>query len=131
MKQNLGNRFLKPEYSREVEFGIDGIIKDRYSFQLSRAKQRTTDQLILVPLAGFFGYANQWQNAGTVEGNTWEATFEAQVVRRPNFTWRAGLVADRSRNKITEFNRSCFTTSTPSATAAPVRRWAPCTASAS
>ena len=31
---------------------------------------------------------------------------------RPNFTWRAGLVADRSRNKITEFNRSCFTTLT-------------------
>jgi hypothetical protein len=112
VKANLGNRFLKPEYSKETEFGIDAIIKNRYSFQLSRAKQVTTDQLILIPLAGYFGYANQWQNAGTITGNTWEGTFEAQLVRKPNFTWRAGIVADRSRNKITEFNRSCFTTNT-------------------
>jgi len=112
VKQNLGNRFLKPEYSREVELGIDAIIRNRISIQLSRAQQQTSDQLLLIPLAGFFGYANQWQNAGTVEGNTWEGTIEAQLVRRPNFTWRSGLVGDRSRNRITEFNRSCFTTNT-------------------
>ena len=112
VKQNLGNRFLKPEFSKETEIGIDAIINNRYSVQLSRANQTTTDQLILIPLAGFFGYANQWQNAGTVTGNTWEATFEAQLVRKPNFTWKAGLVADRSRNRITEFNRPCFTTNT-------------------
>jgi TonB-linked SusC/RagA family outer membrane protein len=112
VKQNLGNRFLKPEFSKETEFGIDAIIKNRYSIQLSRARQVTTDQLILIPLAGYFGYANQWQNAGTVTGNSWEGTFEAQLVRKPNFTWRAGLVADRNRNRITEFNRSCFTTNT-------------------
>ena len=112
VKQNLGNRSLKPEYSREVEVGLDAIIKDRYSIQLSRAQQKTTDQLLLIPLAGFFGYANQWQNAGTVEGTTYEGTLEAQVIRRPNFTWRTGIVADRSRNRITEFDRSCFTTGT-------------------
>lgn len=112
VKANLGNKFLRPEYSKETEFGIDAIIKNRYSLQLSRARQKTTDQLILIPLAGYFGYANQWQNAGTVTGNTWEGTFEAQVIRRPNFTWRTGFVADRSRNRITEFNRSCFVTGT-------------------
>lgn len=112
VKQNLGNKFLRPEYSKETEIGIDAIIKNRYSFQLSYARQTTTDQLLLVPLAGYFGYANQWRNAGTVTGNTLEGTFEAQLVRKPNFTWRAGLVADRSRNKITEFNLPCFTTGT-------------------
>lgn len=112
VKQNLGNRFLKPEFSKETEYGIDAIIRNRYSIQLSRARQVTTDQLILIPLAGYLGYANQWQNAGTVTGNSWEGTFEAQLVRKPNFTWRAGLVADRNRNRITEFNRSCFTTNT-------------------
>jgi TonB-linked SusC/RagA family outer membrane protein len=112
VKANLGNRLLRPEYSKETEFGIDAIIRNRYSLQISRARQKTTDQLILIPLAGYFGYANQWQNAGTVTGNTWEGTFEAQVIRRSNFTWRTGLVADRSRNRITEFNRPCFTTQT-------------------
>ena len=112
VKANLGNRRLKPEYSRETEIGIDAIIKDRYSLQLSYARQKTTDQLILIPLAGFFGYANQWQNAGTVTGNTYEATFEAQIIRTPRFTWRSGLVFDRSRNTITEFDRPCYTTGT-------------------
>jgi len=112
VKQNLGNKFLRPEYSKETEVGIDAIVKDRYSVQLSYARQVTTDQLLLVPLAGYFGYANQWRNAGTVTGNTLEGTFEAQLVRKPNFTWRTGLVADRSRNQITEFNLPCFTTGT-------------------
>lgn len=112
VKQNLGNRFLRPEFSKETEIGIDAIIRNRYSLQISRARQTTTDQLLLIPLAGYFGYANQWQNAGTVTGNSWEGTFEAQVIRKPNFTWRTGIVADRNRNRITEFNRPCFTTNT-------------------
>jgi TonB-linked SusC/RagA family outer membrane protein len=112
VKQNLGNRFLRPEFSKETEIGIDAIIKNRYSLQISRARQTTTDQLLLIPLAGYFGYANQWQNAGTVTGDSWEGTFEAQVIRKPNFTWRTGIVADRNRNRITEFNRPCFTTNT-------------------
>lgn len=112
VKQNLGNRLLKPEESEETEYGIDAIIKDRVSVQVSYASQITTDQLILIPLAGYLGFANQWQNAGTVTGNTLEATIEADIVKGSNFSWRAGLVADRSRNKITEFNRTCFTTGT-------------------
>lgn len=112
VKQNLGNRFLRPERSEETELGVDLIVKNRYSAQLSYARQVTSDQLILIPLAGFAGFANQWQNAGTVTGNTFELTLEADIVRKPNFTWRAGLVADRSRNRITEFDRTCFRTQT-------------------
>jgi len=109
-KLTLGNKFLKPEHATETEVGIDAIFNQRYSLQLSYAKNRVVNQLIQIPLAGFFGYISQWQNAGTVEGNTIEGTLEAQLVRRPTFTWRLGLVGDRSRNKITEFNRSCFST---------------------
>ena len=55
---------------------IDAIFRDRYSFQLSFVRNRVVDQLIQIPLAGFYGYEFQWQNAGTVEGNSVEATFE-------------------------------------------------------
>lgn len=111
-KLTLGNKFLKPEQAKETEIGIDMIVKERYSLQLSYARSRVVDQLVQIPLAGFYGYTSQWQNAGTVEGNTVEATIEAQLVRNKNVSWRMGLVADRSRNKITEFNRSCFQTNT-------------------
>src|SRR5690606_5495521 len=112
VKQTLGNRFLKPELATETEVGVDMIFRDRYSLQLSYADSKVEDQLILIPLAGMYGYTSQWQNAGTVEGKTWEATLEAQIAQTPNFSWRLGLVADRTRNKITEFDRSCFTTGT-------------------
>ncbi|MHB1224172.1 MAG: SusC/RagA family TonB-linked outer membrane protein [Gemmatimonadaceae bacterium] len=112
VKETLGNKFLKPELATETELGVDMIVNDRYSLQLSYARSRVEDQLVAIPLAGMFGYTSQWQNAGTVEGNTFEATVEAQIVRSPTLSWRMGLVADRTRNKITEFDRSCFTTNT-------------------
>jgi hypothetical protein len=31
------------------------------------------------------------------------------MIRKPTLSWRLGLVADRTRNKITEFNSPCFT----------------------
>ncbi len=111
-KVTLGNRFLKPELATEIEYGIDAIIKERFSVQLSYATTRVEDQLVEIPLAGMFGYSSQWQNAGTMEGNTIEGTIEAQMVTTSKFSWRLGLVGDRSRNKITEFDRSCFTTNT-------------------
>jgi TonB-linked SusC/RagA family outer membrane protein len=114
-KSTLGNRFLKPERTTEQEFGIDAIIRNRFSVQLSHARQTTEDQLIAVPLPAAFGFSSQWQNAGTVVGTTWEATFEAAVVDRANLRWSLGLVADRSRHEITEFNRRCFRTGSGSA----------------
>jgi hypothetical protein len=112
VKQNLGNKFLKPEHATETELGVDAIFKDRFSIQIAYAKNRVVDQLIQIPLAGFYGYASQWQNAGTIEGNTLEGTLEAQIIQRPSLSWRVGLVADRSRHTVTEFDRSCFTTNT-------------------
>jgi TonB-linked SusC/RagA family outer membrane protein len=114
-KGNLGNRFLRPERATEQEFGLDMIVRDRYSVQLSHARSRTEDQLIAIPLPGAFGFNNQWQNAGTVEGTTWEATVEAAVIERPEFSLRLGFVADRSNHEITEFNRACFRTGPSSA----------------
>jgi TonB-linked SusC/RagA family outer membrane protein len=114
-KETLGNRFLKPERSTEQEFGIDAIVRDRVSIQLSHARTTTEDQLIAVPLPAGFGFSTQWQNAGTVEGNTWEGTIEAAIMERADLRWTLGFVADRSRHEITEFNRRCFRTGTASA----------------
>ena len=107
-KENLGNEDLKPEYATETEVGLDVIFKNKYSLQLSYANSVIEDQLLQIPLPAASGYEAQWQNAGTVEGNTFEATLEAQLIQRPDLTWRLGVVADRSRNEITEFDRSCY-----------------------
>lgn len=112
VKETLGNRFLKPEHSTETELGIDAIIRNRYSVQLTYARSKVVDQLIQIPLAGFYGYTLQWQNAGTVTGRTLEASLEAQLLQRRDLSWRMGLVTDRTRHEITQFERSCFSRNT-------------------
>jgi TonB-linked SusC/RagA family outer membrane protein len=103
----LGNRFLKPEHSLEQEVGVEMVALGRYALTLNYATQITRDQLVNVPLPSLFGFSSQWQNAGTVEGNTYEATFETLLVDRPGLRWSATLIGDRSRNTITEYDRPC------------------------
>jgi TonB-linked SusC/RagA family outer membrane protein len=107
-KSTLGNRFLKPELATEQEFGIDAIFGGRISAQIVYATQTTEGQIINMPQPAITGYPLQKINSGTVSGNTWEASIEAQLLNRRNLTWTTGLVADRSKSKIDSWNRSCF-----------------------
>ena len=107
-KNTLGNKDLKPEHTTEQEMGIDMIFNDRYSLQLTYATQVTKDQIIQIPLPAMFGYVSQYANTGVQSGHTYEATLEAQIINRPGFNWSTTLVADRSRSRIDEWNRSCF-----------------------
>jgi TonB-linked SusC/RagA family outer membrane protein len=109
-KETLGNPLLKPERSTELEYGLDMLAFDRLSVQLTYANNTIRDQLILIPQFAGIGYPFQWQNAGTLKGNTFEATLEARLIAREGLSWRAGLVFDRSRHRITEFDRPCFRT---------------------
>jgi hypothetical protein len=103
----LGNIFLKPEKTTEQEIGIDAVAFERFSLALTYAKQRTEDELVQVPLPSVFGFGTQWQNAGTIEGQTVEGTLEARIIERPSMRWTTTLIADRSRNKIVEYDRPC------------------------
>jgi TonB-linked SusC/RagA family outer membrane protein len=105
----LGNPFLKPEKSTEQEFGIDMVALGRLSLQLTYATQRTTDELVQVPLPRVFGFTSKWENAGTIEGHTYEATLEARILEQRDLRWSVNLIADRSRNKIAAYDRPCHT----------------------
>lgn len=106
-KATLGNVALKPELARETEFGLDAIFLDRFSLQLSYAHTLTKDQLIELPLSAPYGFEERWINAGTVEGRTIEGTFEAELMSSADMRWSATFIADRSRHKITEYDRFC------------------------
>jgi TonB-linked SusC/RagA family outer membrane protein len=105
----LGNPFLKPEKATEQEFGVDLVALERYSLQLTYATQRTVDQLVQVPLPRIFGFGTKWENAGTVEGHTYEATLEARLIDNQALRWSVNVIGDRSRNTITEYDRPCHT----------------------
>jgi TonB-linked SusC/RagA family outer membrane protein len=107
-KGTLGNRFLRPEHTTENELGLRAVIDDRVSIDLSYVRTRTRDQIVPVALPGPYGFNTQWRNAGTIAGRTYEATIEAQLIRRRNFSWRANLVVDRNRHRVERFDRPCY-----------------------
>ncbi len=109
-KGNLGNKDLKPEFATENEYGIDLIAAGRISLGVTYANTDVQDQLLLVPLAGYFGFSNQWRNAGRLKTNTWEATLQASVIQTRDINWNFNFVWDRTRQKITEFNLPAFRT---------------------
>jgi TonB-linked SusC/RagA family outer membrane protein len=107
-KGGLGNTNLKPEFTMERDFGVDMIFNHKYSLSLSYITAHTEDLILNVPLPAVTGYATQTVNTGNMDGHTYEATFEAQVINNPNLSWNMSFVADRSRSEIADWNRSCY-----------------------
>lgn len=107
-KITLGNKDLKPAFSRETEVGFDAGFFNNYSFEYSYSKKRTTDEIIKVPLSAAAGYQYQWQNAGTLSGYSHEAALNAVLLSKKDYFWRLGVTADRTRQKIEDLKVGPF-----------------------
>jgi TonB-linked SusC/RagA family outer membrane protein len=100
---NLGNKDLKPEFSKEQEVGMDlSVLNYKAILSLTYAQTTTEDQILQVPQAAFTGFSSQWRNAGTLESKTWEATVDLRLVERPSVNWSAKLLFDHTKTTITE-----------------------------
>jgi TonB-linked SusC/RagA family outer membrane protein len=108
----LGNRNLKPEHSTEQEMGIDLLLFDRVSLDLTYAMSTVEDQILQVPSLAYTGFSTQWRNAGTLESNTFEATLNATLFRTPTFSWNTRLLFDRTQQEITELDVPAYQTGT-------------------
>ena len=107
-KSTLGNAFLKPELQTEIEYGLDFTLMDRVIVELVYADTKVEDLLIEKPLAGFFGFSTQWRNAAAMETNTMEASIDANVWNTREMDVSVGLIFDRTRQEITEFDSNPY-----------------------
>ena len=103
-KSQLGNKELKPSETKETEFGINGTFMQNFSFEFVYAQSTTTDQFLNVPLLPVTGYSSQYQNAGTLEGETFEFNLQANLIRTKDLLWDMGLTWSKSSQTITELN---------------------------
>ncbi len=109
----LGNADLKPETARELEFGLDAVIAERVRVSANYVDTKVEDQLLLVPLPSKQGFESQWQNAGTLESETYELSVEAAIIDRSDMRWTARVTADQTKNEITSLNRPAFEITNP------------------
>lgn len=102
--ETLGNRNLKPAFSKETEIGTDIRFLDRFNFSVNYSIANNTDQILKVPVTPLTGAAFQWQNAGTIQTKVWEASFGADVISTKDWNWNLGLTFDKVKQKITKLN---------------------------
>ena len=107
-KISLGNKDLKPAFSRETELGFDLSFLKNVSFEYSYSSKRTTDEIIRVNLSAATGYQNQWQNAGTLSGHSHEAALGVVLLSKADYFWRVGVTADRTRQRIEDLKVGPF-----------------------
>lgn len=101
-KVTLGNPNLKPAFSAEQEYGFNLNFLSRFTLEYSYSKKVTKDQILEVPLSAAAGYLTQWQNAGTLAGNTHELAASVLLLSRNDLYWRVNVTGDRTRTTITE-----------------------------
>jgi TonB-linked SusC/RagA family outer membrane protein len=106
----LGNKALKPAQSRETEYGIDAAFLDRFNIELTRAKKVTSNQVLPVPLSSVAGFTQQWQNAGTLEGTTYEGALGVVIANSRDLSWNLNVTFDRTRMMVTQLNTIPFAT---------------------
>lgn len=112
----LGNKDLKPETTTETELGIDAELFNKYGVSITHAHDVTKDQIIQVPPSVSSGFANQWRNAGTLTGNTFEFSLNLPLVTKQNLLWSTRLGWDQTKTKITELGVPAFFQSSGSST---------------
>jgi TonB-linked SusC/RagA family outer membrane protein len=100
----LGNKNLRPENTLETEYGVDAELFHKYGLSITYARDITTDELLLVPLPVSSGFSNQWQNAGTMDGRTWEVSLNVPLVTKRSLVWTSRLNWDQNRTYITRLD---------------------------
>jgi len=107
-KGTLGNRELVPEYSQETEFGLDIAFLNRFNLELTKASSEVENQILSVPLASYYGYSNQWQNAGTLSTDTWELSLQGSLIRTRDLSLSFGFNLDKTNQEVTKLGRAPY-----------------------
>ncbi|WP_018127780.1 SusC/RagA family TonB-linked outer membrane protein [Balneola vulgaris] len=108
-KSTLGNPNLKPALSKELEIGTNIEFLDRFSFETSYSTTTTEDQILSVPLpASAGGFSSRYENAGTIETNTFEASLNALLISDRDKSLSVTVNFDRTRQEVTQLDVAPF-----------------------
>ncbi len=115
VKGTLGNEFLRPAYSTEMEIGIDARLFKAFDLEFNYSQITTEDQILLTPLSGAAGFSGQWRNAGTLDATVYEAGLNidfAQLfnAKRSGLHWNLMTTFSRVEQTISRLDVPAYTT---------------------
>jgi TonB-linked SusC/RagA family outer membrane protein len=100
----LGNQFIEPERSSEIEMGADlGFLNNRLGVGFTWYNKKIVDGSLLVfrTLAPSSGGSSRVENVGNMTNKGWELLLTAVPVKTKNFSWTSVSTVSRNINKVT------------------------------
>jgi TonB-linked SusC/RagA family outer membrane protein len=99
--QQLANRDLKWEKTRQVNAGIDiGLLKNRINIEFNVYSKYTTDNLLQLPVPGISGFSTYYSNAGEISNRGIELNISTVNIRNKDFSWNTSFNISGNENKI-------------------------------
>jgi len=102
---SLANPDYSWEINKKLEGGLDlGFIKNRLRLEISRYRNRSSNQLVGYPLPAITGFSSVQANLpATVENSGWE--FEATTINlsSKNFRWQTSFNLSIPRNRLVSY----------------------------
>jgi len=104
VKTQLGNRNLRPAHSGELELGFNTELwNGRFTMEYNYSDKKTKDEIVRAPLLATTGFANQWQNIGSLRAKTHELAIGTQIVNTRDAALQLNITASRVREHITDW----------------------------
>lgn len=99
----IANPDLQWETNSVLNFGIDfGFLKNRITGTVEWFNRKSDNLLFDVPLPTSTGFANVYQNIGSMKNSGVELSLGIVAVRSNDFTWKVDLNTTTFKNKITK-----------------------------
>jgi len=97
----LGNETLRPEINTSYEGGFDfRLWKNRVRAAFTYYNSKSTDLLVVRPIAAASGFSFYTSNVGEMENKGIEIEMDVDVIRNANFTWTVGGNFTKNTNEV-------------------------------
>jgi len=106
----LGNSEVGPERQKELEFGADLEINNKYSLDVTYYIKSVSDLLLEADLPASSGFARQVTNAASLENKGIEIGLNLALVNTENFTFGSRISFWKNTSKMTQLDVPAYTT---------------------
>ena len=101
----IENRQLGWEQTVGTNFGLDfGLFKNRISGSVDIYKKTTKDLLLRAPVSAISGFADFWQNVGSVENKGVEFMINTRNIAKRSFTWTTNFNVSYNNNTVLQLD---------------------------
>lgn len=97
----IGNPNLTPEFTTSYEGGLEAsFLKSRIGVDLTYYYNKTTDQIITLPIAATSGYTSRVTNIGQVSNKGFEILLRGQPIRTKDFVWEISATYAKNTSNV-------------------------------